>query len=89
MSLQTSTVAVPRAGGTGVMDSFFVKPDGAGLFPGVVVIHEIFGLNDNIRGIDSLCGAGLCRAWRGLVLESQSRHVHDADRSRHVDSPVE
>ena len=51
MTLQTSTVSVPRADGKGVMDSFFVKPDGAGPFPGLVVIHEIFGLNDNIRGI--------------------------------------
>jgi carboxymethylenebutenolidase len=35
------------------MESFFVKPEDPGLFPGLVVIHEIFGLNDNIRGIAS------------------------------------
>jgi carboxymethylenebutenolidase len=37
------------------MESFFVKPAerGAGSFPGLIVIHEIFGLNDNIRGIAS------------------------------------
>jgi carboxymethylenebutenolidase len=51
MSLQTSTVAVPRANGQGVMQSDFVRPEGAGPFPALVVIHEIFGLNDNIRGI--------------------------------------
>lgn len=51
MSLQTSTVSVPRANGKGGMDSFLAKPDGAGPFPGVIVIHEIFGLNDNIRDI--------------------------------------
>ena len=28
-----------------------VLPDGPGLYPGVVVVHEAFGLNDNIRGI--------------------------------------
>jgi carboxymethylenebutenolidase len=50
---QSSTVSVPRANGKGVMDSFFVKPDGPGPFPGLVVIHEAFGLNDNIRGIAS------------------------------------
>jgi carboxymethylenebutenolidase len=44
-------VSVPRAGGKGSMESFLVKPEGAGPFPGLVVIHEIFGLNDNIRGI--------------------------------------
>lgn len=53
MPLQTSVVAVPRANGKGVMDSFFVRPEGDGPFPGVVVIHEIFGLNDNIRSIAS------------------------------------
>ena len=51
MPLQTSTVSVPRANGKGEMDSFLAKPDGAGPFPGVIVIHEIFGLNDNIREI--------------------------------------
>lgn len=51
MPLQTSTVAVPRANDKGVMESHFVKPEGAGPFPGLVVIHEIFGLNDNIRDI--------------------------------------
>jgi carboxymethylenebutenolidase len=51
MPLQTSMVAVPRANGKGVMGSFFVKPEGAGPLPGLVVIHEIYGLNDNIRGI--------------------------------------
>jgi carboxymethylenebutenolidase len=49
--LQTSTVSVPRAAGKGVMESFFARPtepDADGI-PGLVVIHEIFGLNDNIR----------------------------------------
>jgi carboxymethylenebutenolidase len=49
--LQTSTVSVPRANDKGFMESHFVKPEGVGPFPGLVVIHEIFGLNDNIRGI--------------------------------------
>ena len=51
MPLQTSTVSVPRANGKGEMESFLAKPDGTGPFPGVIVIHEIFGLNDNIREI--------------------------------------
>jgi carboxymethylenebutenolidase len=34
-------------------------PDGAGPWPGVIVIHEAFGLNDNIRDIARrLAGAG-------------------------------
>ena len=49
--IETSVVAVPRANAAGTMDSFFAKPEGAGPFPGMIVIHEIFGLNDNIREI--------------------------------------
>ena len=49
--LQTSTVSVPRANGKGEMESFLAKPESMGPFPGVIVIHEIFGLNDNIRDI--------------------------------------
>ena len=33
--------------------SFWAVPDGSGPFPGVVVVHEASGLNDNIRDI---CG---------------------------------
>jgi dienelactone hydrolase len=29
--------------------SYLARPDGAGPFPGVVVVHEASGLNDNIR----------------------------------------
>jgi carboxymethylenebutenolidase len=49
--IETSIVAVPRSNTAGSMDSFFAKPEGRGPFPGMVVIHEIFGLNDNIRQI--------------------------------------
>lgn len=31
--------------------AYLVTPEGKGPFPGVVVIHEIFGLNDNIKDI--------------------------------------
>ena len=30
---------------------YLAVPDGAGPFPGVVVIHEAYGLNDQIRGV--------------------------------------
>jgi carboxymethylenebutenolidase len=51
IEVESSTVSVPRANGKGTMESFFVKPEGLGPFPGLVVIHEAFGLNDNIRSI--------------------------------------
>ena len=31
--------------------SYLAIPEGTGSFPGVVVVHEAFGLNDNIRDI--------------------------------------
>ena len=33
------------------INAYFASPDGTGPFPGVLVIHEAFGLNDNIRDI--------------------------------------
>lgn len=55
--------------------SYLAIPDGAGPFPGVVVVHEAFGLNDNIRGI---CGrfAGEGYAALGVDLfEGRNRAV--------------
>ena len=49
--IQESVISVPRAGGNGVMESFFARPKDTGSVPGLVVIHEAFGLNDNIREI--------------------------------------
>ncbi len=49
-SVQTEMASVPRLAGR-PMAAYFARPDGPGPFPGVVVIHEIFGLNDNIRDI--------------------------------------
>src|SRR5438552_17778556 len=33
------------------LNGFLVRPEGARPFPGVVVIHEAYGLNDNMRDI--------------------------------------
>lgn len=33
------------------LDAYLARPDGEGPFPGVVVIHEIHGLNENIKEI--------------------------------------
>jgi carboxymethylenebutenolidase len=51
-NLQIHTVSIARPNpGDPAMDAYMASPDGAGPFPGVVIIHEIFGLNDNIRDI--------------------------------------
>jgi carboxymethylenebutenolidase len=45
-------VNVPRPLSAGrPMQAFLAIPAGSGPFPGVVIIHEILGLNDNIRDI--------------------------------------
>ncbi len=49
--IQTRDLSVPRADAKDAMVSFLAHPDGSGPFPGLLVIHEIFGLNDNIREI--------------------------------------
>lgn len=48
-NIQTKMVSVSNSGKP--MDAYLAQPDGDGPFPGVVVIHEILGLNDNIRNI--------------------------------------
>jgi carboxymethylenebutenolidase len=45
-------VSVPRTNPSDrTMRAYYVLPDGPGPFPGLVVIHEIFGLNENIREV--------------------------------------
>jgi carboxymethylenebutenolidase len=51
MTIETGLIPVPRADKNGVFESYFARPKAGGPFPGLIVIHEIYGLNDNIRGI--------------------------------------
>jgi len=37
--------------GNGQLPGYLVQPEGAGPFPGLIVIHEAFGLNQDIRAI--------------------------------------
>ncbi len=48
-SVVTEAVRFPFRGQP--RDAYLALPEGAGPFPGVVVIHEIYGLNDNIRDV--------------------------------------
>jgi carboxymethylenebutenolidase len=48
--VSATTVSIPLAGGAALRGHLAV-PDGPGPHPGVVVLHEIFGLNDDIRRI--------------------------------------
>ncbi len=49
MALVTKDVQIP--GGTAGLSAYLAQPDGAGKFPALVVIHEAYGLNDDIRGV--------------------------------------
>lgn len=49
MSIIEQNVSFPS--GAAQLGGMIARPEGAGPFPAVVVIHEAFGLNDNIRTI--------------------------------------
>jgi carboxymethylenebutenolidase len=46
---QAHTISFPS--GNLQIEGYLALPEGEGPFPGIVIIHEIFGLNDNIRDI--------------------------------------
>lgn len=52
MNISTSDVTIP--GGTDGLSGFLAQPAGEGTFPALVIIHEAFGLNDDIRRIAQL-----------------------------------
>lgn len=49
MAIQTQVVSFNS--GKSTLEAYLATPEGAGRFPAVVVIHEAFGLNGNIRDI--------------------------------------
>jgi carboxymethylenebutenolidase len=51
MSIRTEKVQIPVAGAEKPMPVYVAIPEGAGPFPAVMVIEEIFGINGHIRDI--------------------------------------
>lgn len=52
MAQATQSVSFPSGSSSSIrLEGYLARPEGDGLFPGVVIIHEIFGLNENIRDI--------------------------------------
>jgi carboxymethylenebutenolidase len=49
-AITTEAVAIARQR-KGPLPGYLARPEGAGAAPGVLVIHEVLGLNDNIREI--------------------------------------
>ena len=59
MEIQANNISVPRANQKDFMESYIAAPQENGKFPGLIVIHEIFGLTDWARSVtDELAAAG-------------------------------
>jgi carboxymethylenebutenolidase len=54
--MPSSDITIPRGTSARPIESYLVTPNGSGPCPGVIVIHEIFGLNKNIREITDRFG---------------------------------
>jgi carboxymethylenebutenolidase len=55
----TKIEITPEPGGSQSLHGYLATPSGAGPWPGVVLIHEAFGLDDNMRAhADRLAAAG-------------------------------
>ncbi|MFQ5990395.1 MAG: dienelactone hydrolase family protein [Candidatus Methylomirabilales bacterium] len=58
-ALRVETSSVTYNSGTEKVKGYLARPAGAGPFPALVVIHEWWGLNEQIRGLaDTLAGEG-------------------------------
>src|SRR4051812_32571579 len=51
MSIRTEKVQIPVSGAEKPMPGYVAVPEGAGPFPAVIVIEEIFGVNSHIRDV--------------------------------------
>ncbi len=49
--MEIKTRDITFASGKSTLAGYMAQPEGKGPFPGIVVIHEAYGLNDNIRDI--------------------------------------
>ena len=63
MSIATRTISFPS--GAAQLAGYLARPEGSGPFPGVIVIHEVFGLNENIKDICRRFAGGRFRSAGG------------------------
>ena len=89
----TDIEITPEPGGSQPLHGYLATPPGDGPWPGVVLIHEAFGLDDNMKAhADRLAAAGYLTlgpdlyseggARRCLVSRSEERRVGKECRSR-------
>jgi carboxymethylenebutenolidase len=61
-------------GGSSTLAAYTARPAGTGPFPGVVAIHEAFGLDDNVRRqVDKLAGLGYLTVGPDLYSDGGAR----------------
>jgi carboxymethylenebutenolidase len=46
--MHSEHIVIPTSDGNGDVPGFFVAPDGVGPWPGVVLVHEAFGIEENM-----------------------------------------
>jgi carboxymethylenebutenolidase len=74
MATPVTTEAVSYSSGSRTLTGHLARPEGAGKSPGVVVIHEAWGLNADItRIVDDLAGEGYVALGADLFSASSSR----------------
>lgn len=61
--------------GTTQLEGYLARPEGDGPFPGVVVIHELFGLNENIKDIARRFASAGYVALAGDLFAGRNRAV--------------
>ena len=51
--------------GSRQLEGYLARPEGDGSFPGIVVIHEIFGLNDTTKNYNESAAQD---SWRRVLV---------------------
>src|SRR4028118_1490137 len=66
------TASVKIVNGTAEIPAYLAQPKGKGLFPGVVVLQEIFGVNDHIRDVTRRLAREGCIAIAPALYQRQA-----------------
>ncbi|GAB2829820.1 dienelactone hydrolase family protein [Alpinimonas psychrophila] len=57
--MNVTEVLIPTTDGKGELRGVLAIPDGPGPFPAAIMVHEVFGIEENMRAqIERLCSAG-------------------------------
>jgi carboxymethylenebutenolidase len=57
--MNVSEILIPTSDGQGELRGVLAVPDGPGPFPAAIMVHEVFGIEENMRAqVERLCSAG-------------------------------